>query len=57
MVADGVIKDDDEPTDDDLRKFDQDRKKQGKKTISNNEWQSGRAGICRRRITFELDAF
>lgn len=40
MVAEGVIQADDKPTDDDLRKFDRQRRKQGKKTVSNDEWQS-----------------
>ena len=53
MVADGVIKDDDKPTDDDPRKFDQDCKKQGKKTVSNEEWPLS----CRRRIALKLNAF
>ena len=53
MVADVVIKEEDKPTDDDLRKFDQDRKKQGKKTVSNEEWPV----LYQRKVTLGLDAF
>ncbi len=37
MAEDGLIEDDDEPTDEDLRRFD--RSRQGKK-VSNDDWKS-----------------
>lgn len=40
MQEQGLIKDDEEPTDEDLRKFDKQRAKQGKKKVSNEEWES-----------------
>lgn len=40
MQEDGLIEDDEEPTDEDLRKFDKQRAKQGKKKVSNDEWES-----------------
>lgn len=40
MQEEGLIEDEDEPTDEDLRKFDQARAKQGKKHVSNEEWVS-----------------
>jgi len=42
MREDGLLKeDDDDPTDDELRRFDKQRMKQGKKKVSNDEWISG----------------
>ena len=40
MLAEGLITQDDRPTDEDLRKFDKQRAKQGKKQVSNDEWES-----------------
>lgn len=40
MQEQGLINEDDEPTDEDLRKFDQSRGKQGSKKVSNAEWES-----------------
>jgi IS5 family transposase len=40
MQEQGLIDKDDTPTDEDLRKFDKDRAKQGKKKVSNDEWES-----------------
>jgi transposase len=42
MREEGLLKDeDDDPTDEELRRFDQQRAKQGKKKVSNDEWISG----------------
>jgi transposase len=42
MREEGLLeKDDDDPTDEELRRFDQQRAKQGKKKVSNDEWVSG----------------
>jgi transposase len=41
MREEGLLKDDDDdPTDEELRKFDKQRGKQGKKKVSNDEWAS-----------------
>lgn len=40
LREEGLIDDDDDPTDEELRKFDQQRAKQGKKKVSNDEWAS-----------------
>src|SRR5690349_5690997 len=40
MQEEGLIEDDEEPTDEDLRRFDKQRAKQGKKKVSNEEWTS-----------------
>lgn len=40
MQEEGLIDEGDDPSDDDLRKFDQSRAKQGKKKVSNQEWES-----------------
>ena len=40
MHEQGLIVEDEEPTDEDLRKFDKERGKQGKKKVSNKEWES-----------------
>jgi transposase len=40
MREEGLIDDDDDPTDEELRKFDKSRAKQGKKKVSNEEWES-----------------
>ncbi|MBX2989506.1 MAG: transposase [Bdellovibrionaceae bacterium] len=40
MQEQGLIDEDDEPTDEELRKFDQQRGKQGTKKVSNAEWES-----------------
>ena len=40
MLEEGVITEDDDPTDEDLRKFDKQRAKSGKKKVSNDEWES-----------------
>lgn len=42
MKEEGLIQEgDDDPTDEELRRFDQQRAKQGKKKVSNDEWVSG----------------
>ncbi|MEW4530126.1 transposase [Maioricimonas sp. JC845] len=43
MVEEGVIDEDDDPTDEELRRFDKDRSKRGKKKVSNEEWVSSTA--------------
>lgn len=40
MREEGLIEDDEDPTDEELRKFDQSRAKQGQKKVSNEEWTS-----------------
>lgn len=40
MREEGLIKEDEEPSDDELRRFDKQRGKQGKKKVSNDEWRS-----------------
>lgn len=40
MLEAGVITADDDPTDEDLRRFDKQRAKSGKKKVSNDEWAS-----------------
>jgi transposase len=40
MQEEGLIDEDDEPTEEDLRKFDKQRAKQGGKKVSNDEWES-----------------
>lgn len=40
MREEGLIEADDEPSDDELRRFDKQRGKRGKKKVSNDEWQS-----------------
>jgi len=40
MQAEGLISQDQEPTDEDLRRFDKQRARQGKKKVSNEEWES-----------------
>jgi transposase len=40
MQEQGLIDEGDNPSDDELRKFDKTRNKQGKKKVSNEEWQS-----------------
>ena len=40
MQEKGLIDEDDEPTEEDLRKFDKQRAKQGGKKVSNDEWES-----------------
>lgn len=40
MREEGLIEDEDTPTDEELRRFDKQRKKQGKKKVSNAEWES-----------------
>jgi transposase len=40
MQEEGLIKKEDEPTDEELRRFDKQRAKQGKKKVSNEDWES-----------------
>ena len=40
MQEEGLITEDDDPSDEELRKFDKSRNKQGKKKVSNEEWVS-----------------
>lgn len=40
MQEQGLIEDDDDPSDDELRKFDKGRQKHGTKKVSNQEWES-----------------
>lgn len=40
MLEEGVISEEDEPTDEDLRRFDKQRAKSGKKKVSNEQWES-----------------
>ena len=40
MQEQGLLEEGDDPSDDDLRKFDKTRSKQGKKKVSNEDWQS-----------------
>lgn len=40
MQEEGLIADGDDPSDEELRKFDKTRRKQGKKQVSNAEWES-----------------
>jgi transposase len=40
MQEEGLLEEDDDPSDDELRKFDKTRNKQGKKKVSNEDWQS-----------------
>lgn len=40
MREEGLIKEEENPTDDELRRFDQQRRRQGKKKVSNEEWIS-----------------
>jgi transposase len=40
MQAEGLIKEEEEPTEEELRRFDKQRAKQGKKKVSNEDWAS-----------------
>jgi transposase len=40
MLEEGVITENDDPTDEDLRRFDKQRAKSGTKKVSNDEWES-----------------
>lgn len=40
MLEEGLIEQGDDPSDEDLRKFDKTRARQGKKKVSNTEWES-----------------
>ena len=40
MREEGLLKEEENPTDEELRRFDQQRRKQGKKKVSNEEWIS-----------------
>ncbi len=40
MLEEGLVSEDDDPTDEDLRRSDKQRAKSGKKKVSNDEWES-----------------